>query len=110
MTRRILFGCSRNRLRSPTAEQVFAAWPGVETASAGVSDDADVPISPELLQWADLIAVMEPVHRSKLNARFKAHLAGKRIVCLNVPDDFGYMDEPLVTLLQARVAPHLPRG
>ena len=33
----LLFLCSRNRLRSPTAEQVFAAWPGVETASAGLA-------------------------------------------------------------------------
>jgi UDP-N-acetylmuramyl pentapeptide synthase len=40
LTRHILFVCSRNRLRSPTAEQVFADWPGVETASAGLSPDA----------------------------------------------------------------------
>ncbi|WP_200935043.1 hypothetical protein [Brevundimonas sp. Leaf363] len=36
----LLFLCSRNRLRSPTAEQVVAAWPGVETASAGLAPDA----------------------------------------------------------------------
>jgi len=33
----LLFLCSRNRLRSPTAEPVFADRPGVETASAGLS-------------------------------------------------------------------------
>lgn len=54
MTRHILFICSQNRLRSPTAEQVFADWPGIETASAGLKPDADVPVSPELPQWADL--------------------------------------------------------
>lgn len=43
--RHVLFICSQNRLRSPTAEQVFAAWPGIETASAGLKPDADVPVS-----------------------------------------------------------------
>ena len=47
MSRHVLFICSRNRLRSPTAERVFADWPGIETASAGLAPDAD---SPELLQ------------------------------------------------------------
>ena len=43
----LLFLCSRNRLRSPTAERVFADWPGVETASAGLAPDADEPLTPE---------------------------------------------------------------
>ncbi len=41
MTRNVLFLCSQNRLRSPTAEQVFADWPGIETASAGLLADAE---------------------------------------------------------------------
>jgi len=40
-----LFICSRNRLRSPTAEAIFARWPGVESDSAGLGSDADVPLS-----------------------------------------------------------------
>ena len=100
--------CSRNRLRSPTAEQVFASWPGIETASAGINRDADNPVTPELLQWADLILVMERVHRSKLSAKFKAQMAGKRVVCLEIPDRFDYMEPALVELLKARVPRHLP--
>jgi predicted protein tyrosine phosphatase len=49
----VLFICSGNRLRSPTAEQVFAEWPGVETASAGMSNDADQPVTAELLEWEE---------------------------------------------------------
>ena len=108
MTLKILFVCSRNRLRSPTAEQVFASWPGIETASAGINRDADNPVTPELLQWADLVFVMERVHRSKLSAKFKAHLASKRVVCLEIPDEFDYMEPALVTLLQAKVPRYLP--
>jgi predicted protein tyrosine phosphatase len=54
-TRHVLFVCSRNQLRSPTAENVFSAWPGIEVASAGLDPAADVPVTPELLQWAELI-------------------------------------------------------
>jgi predicted protein tyrosine phosphatase len=60
----VLFICSQNRLRSPTAEQVFADWPGIETSSAGLNHDAENPLTPELLQWADTIFVMERAHRS----------------------------------------------
>lgn len=105
----VLFVCSRNRLRSPTAEQVFADWPGIETASAGLAHDADTPLTPELVVWADVIFVMERVHRAKLGERFGAHLKGKRVVCLAIPDDFELMDPALVKLLRARVPRHLRR-
>ena len=101
--KRVLFICTQNRLRSPTAEQVFASWPGVETDSAGLGNDADVPLSPEQLAWADIIFVMEKVHRSRLGARFKRHLNGKRVICLDIPDEYDYMQPELVALLKAKV-------
>ncbi len=103
----VLFICGKNHLRSPTAEQLFADWSGVETASAGVNNDADVPISQELLEWADLIFVMEPNHRKKLTARFTSEFANKRIICLNISDDYEYMATALITLLEARVGRYL---
>ncbi len=87
---------------------MFASWPGIETASAGINRDADNPVTPELLGWADLILVMERAHRSKLSAKFKAELVGKRVVCLEIPDNFDYMEPALVELLNARVPRHLP--
>lgn len=108
MSRHVLFICSRNRLRSPTAEQVFADWPGIETASAGTQRDADNPVTPETLAWADLIFVMERAHRSKLTSAFGPHLRGKRVICLDIPDEFGFMDPALVGLLKVRVPRHLP--
>lgn len=110
MSRNVLFICTQNRLRSPTAEQVFADWPGVETQSAGLGHEAGQPVSPELLAWADLIFVMEKTHRNKLSKKFRRHLAGKRIVCLDIPDDFDYMDPVLVQLLRAKVPRFLPTG
>ncbi len=104
----ILFICSKNRLRSPTAEQVFADWPGVNTASAGINHDADNPVSPELLEWAELILVMEPMHRRKLADKFKRHLHNTRVISLGIPDDYQFMQPELVALLKRKVAAYLP--
>lgn len=106
--RRILFLCSQNKLRSPTAETVFQSYPGVEVDSAGLNNDAEVPLSVEQLEWADTIMVMETVHRERLNRKFRKHLGGKRIVVLGIPDDYDYMDEALVRLLKVRCQPYLP--
>ena len=108
MPRNVLFICTQNRLRSPTAEQVFAEWPGVETASAGLGNDAEAPVSPELLAWADMIFVMEKAHRNRLSAKFGCHLNGKRVICLDIPDDYDFMDPMLIRLLKQKVVRFLP--
>ena len=104
---RVISICSRNRLRSPTAERVFATWPGVETDSPGLAPDAVCPLKAEQAEWAEVIFVMEKQHRSKLAQRFKGPLKGKRVVCLDVPDDYEYMQAELVALLEKRAPLHL---
>lgn len=106
---RILFLCSLNRWRSPTAEQIFAEHPGIECASAGLNHGAENPLTPELVEWADLIFVMERQHKVKLSSEFKPWLRGKRVVCLNIPDRYQFMDPALVKLLQAKVGGFLPQ-
>lgn len=108
MNHRVLFICSRNRLCSPTAEHLFAQRSGIESASAGLSPDAEHPLTAEDLEWADTVFVMEQVHRSKLAAKFKPWLQDKRVICLGIPDEYDYMDPDLVRLLEMRVVPHLP--
>ena len=97
-----LFICSQNKLRSPSAAEVFSTWPGIETDSAGLNNDAEVPLSPEQLEWADIIFVMERTHRTKLSRQFGRHLRNKRVICLDIADDFGYMQPELVRLLETR--------
>ena len=106
--RRVLFVCGKNRWRSPTAEQVFSEHPGIECSSAGLSHDAETPLSVELVEWAELIFVMEKQHKAKLSAQFQAHLSGKPIVCLNIPDNYRFMDAALVKLLRVKVTPFFP--
>ncbi|MBN8501854.1 MAG: low molecular weight protein tyrosine phosphatase family protein [Sphingomonadales bacterium] len=106
----ILFVCSQNRLRSPTAEQIFADYPGVEVASAGTNNDAENPLTGELVKWADMIVVMERQHKAKLQRKFRTSLRDQRIICLNIPDDYGFMDPALIHLLTTRMARHLPKA
>jgi len=106
----VLFICSANRLRSPTAEQVFSTWPGVETDSAGISTGASVRLSSEQVDWADIIFVMEKTHRKKLIRQFRDRLKDKRLVCLDIPDDYDFMDPVLVRMLENRVGRFLPQA
>ena len=105
----VLFVCSANRLRSPTAEQVFSTWPGIEADSAGISNDASVVLSTEQVEWADIIFVMEKTHRNKLSKKFRASLNGKRVICLDIPDDYEFMDPVLIRILENRVGRFLSR-
>jgi predicted protein tyrosine phosphatase len=106
--RNVLFICSQNRLRSPTAQQVFSSYAGIQCLSAGLGRDAVTPVSAELLDWAELIFVMEKYHRNKLTAKFKPHLVNKRIICLDIPDEYEFMDSALIRLLEIKVTRFLP--
>ena len=106
-TSNVLFLCSANRLRSPTAEHVFADWPNIETDSAGLDAKADIVLSSEQLRWADIIFVMEKTHRSKLSKKYRKHLNGQKVIVLGIPDDYEYLDPALVQLLKTKVGPFL---
>jgi len=106
---RVLFICSRNRLRSPTAAEVFAS-PDIETDSAGLAPDAECVLSAEQVEWADLIFVMERQHKVKLKQRFAAAVQGKRIVCLDIPDRYHFMQPELIALLRQKIGRNLSSG
>ena len=103
----LLFVCSENRLRSPTAERVFSDYPGVKAIGAGTNADASTPVSGDLIAWADVVLVMEKAHRNKVAKKFRDLLKDKRLVVLDIPDQFEYMQPELVNLLKARVARHV---
>lgn len=104
----VLFVCSQNRLRSPTAEQVFSRRADIEVQSAGLDRTCGNPVTPEAVEWADIIFVMEQAHRSKLSRQFRSSLKGQRVICLGIPDDYEFMDPELVRILEAKVPSFLP--
>ena len=105
--KKLLFVCSRNRLRSPTAEAVFSEYDALEVESAGLNRDAEVPLCSDALQWADIIFVMEKSHRRQLSQKFQPWLKGKQIICLDISDKYEYMEPALVELLKEKVLPLL---
>jgi predicted protein tyrosine phosphatase len=100
---KILFLCGKARKRSPTAAAVAADLLGLQTDFAGLSADADERVSPEHLAWADTIAVMEKTQLSRLKRQMGLSLNGKRLVCLDIPDSFEFMQPELVELVTTRL-------
>jgi predicted protein tyrosine phosphatase len=105
--RKILFVCSRNRWRSLTAEKIFDGVHGIHVRSAGTEPNARIKINAGHISWADLIFVMEKKHLRRLQEHFPEEIAGKEIVCLHIPDDYGFMQPELVDLIEASVRPYL---
>ncbi len=101
--KRVLFICGKGRQRSPTAEQVFAELPDWETDSAGLGADADIPVSIEQIEWATHIAVMEKRQLARLRKSFPKLVSGRKLVSLDIPDDFKFMQPQLIDLLKQRI-------
>ena len=99
----ILFICSQNKLRSPTAEVVFCDYEGWNVRSAGLNNDAEVPLGTEDVEWADIIFVMEQAHKKKLKQKFRESLKNQKVVCLGIPDNYDYMDTELIKILNTKV-------
>lgn len=105
--KKILFICSQNKLRSPTAEQVFSMDERLEVRSAGLDKNAMNTLSSDDIEWADIIFVMENSHRNKLSKKYRKYVRGKRVICLNIPDDYEFMDHKLIQILKVSVPRYL---
>lgn len=103
----VLFVCSRNQWRSPTAERMFKRHPVIVARSAGTSPNARRRISPADIGWADVIMVMEGKHRDRIVAEYARLVEHKTIHVLDIPDDYKYMDPELIEILEQTVEPLL---
>ncbi len=105
--RNLLFICSRNQWRSPTAEAIWRKHPDFNAKSAGTSPRAKKTVSPADIRWADLIFVMEQKHKNRLKAEFTRLLDHKPVHVLDIPDEYKYMDPELVRELESVVGAYL---
>ena len=101
---KLLFICSRNRIRSLTAERLFSQIQGFEVRSAGTQPGARIVVTSGQLGWADFLFVMEKAHLRKLQERFPEELEGKQVVTLHIPDDYIFDQPELRDELWSRVA------
>jgi predicted protein tyrosine phosphatase len=104
---KILFICSKNQWRSPTAEKVFHGMYDYNVRSAGTEKGARVKVTEGHIGWADIIFVMEKKHVRRLKENFPFALDNKKIINLDIPDDYQYMDDDLIEILKVRVSEHL---
>ena len=107
MRLKLLFICSRNQWRSPTAEALLRGHIGYEARSAGTSEAARVRVNAGHIEWADRIFVMEKRHRQLLEQRFGHDVKGKSVTVLDIPDEYQANDPELVALLRDRLTSHL---
>jgi len=101
---KLLFVCGHNQRRSVTAERLFQGCAAYEVRSAGTERGATIRVSEELLEWADVIFVMEENHLQRLWQKFKPFLKGKRLVNLQIPDQYGAMAPELFEVLRERLS------
>jgi len=106
---KILFVCSANVDRSPTAHRIYTDYPGIEAKSAGTSWYAHVRITKELVQWADVILCMENWQKHFVEREFSDLISNKKVDFLDIPDDYVYMNPALIELIKEKVDPWLSR-
>lgn len=99
----ILFVCTANRLRSPTAEAIFSGRADIDVRSAGLDPEAPCRVDAELIAWADRIYAMESHHREKIRKKFKRALGKTPIITLGIPDEYEFMQPELIEILKRRL-------
>jgi len=102
--KKLLFLCGKARMRSPTAAEVCRRWKDVEADFAGLSNDADEPLTSEQIDTTDIIFVMEQRQKKRLRSLFGHQLANKRIVCLDIPDNYDFMQAELIDILEVKLS------
>lgn len=104
----LLFVCSRNKRRSLTAEHLLRTSTSCHVRSAGTEPSARVQVRAADIEWADVVYAMEQTHVERLrDRRFRAAVVTTRVICLDIPDEYEYMDPELVEILTAALAEYL---
>jgi protein-tyrosine phosphatase len=76
----ILFVCSRNQWRSPTAEHIYKNHPSFNAKSAGTEPSARIKVNAKMINWADIIFVMEKKQKQRMLEKFREEISQKRII------------------------------
>jgi predicted protein tyrosine phosphatase len=112
---RVLFVCTANISRSPTAEAVFreltrADPAGHEARSAGISAErgSGRQVTEADLEWADVVCVMEAAHYAYLLRRWS--LPAGKVRVLGIPDMYSPGDPVLEELLRTQILLLLAEG
>jgi|SRR3989344_356768 len=97
---KVLFICNQNLNRSKTAENLFSKK--FDTKSAGLYNER--PVNENQISWADVIVVMEDEQRNEIAKRFPKQYIKKRIVSLDVEDNYFYNQPQLIRILKDKMS------
>jgi protein-tyrosine phosphatase len=103
---KLLVLCGRNKKRSRTAEFIYKNDPRLEIRSAGISPSSVRKVSDNDMNWAELVLVMEKNQKNKVKEMF-SHLELPQIDVLDIPDEYEFMDEELITMLKSSINTYL---
>jgi predicted protein tyrosine phosphatase len=101
----LLFICSKNQWRSPTAELLFKNHPIHQARSAGTSDKARIKVNQKMIDWAKVIFVMERKHLDIIRQRFS--FDDQTHVVLDIEDNYPFGDAELIAILKVNLAKYL---
>lgn len=101
--KRVLTVCSANMLRSPTMAHVLSADPyNYNTRSAGIAGFALIPVTNDLLMWADEIVCADSEHTTVINKMLQKLDIDKPLINLRIPDNYEYRNPNLIDLIKLR--------
>ena len=103
--KRVLTVCSANMLRSPTIAHVLSANPyNFNTRSAGTAGFALIPVTTDLLMWADEIVCADTEHALDIRNKLMNLNLDKVVINLGIPDIYEYRNPELIKLIKERYA------
>ncbi len=100
--KKLLFVCTVNLNRSPTAEALFKGSKKYQAKSVGINQLAKTVISGQAIRWADIVFCMENIHKEYILENFP-EVNSKEIIVLNIPDIYIKDDPELVNLLKKKL-------
>ena len=99
--KKVLCVCSGGILRSPTVAWVLSNDPfNFNTRAVGaIQKYAMIQLDEFQIEWADEIVCMEEKHVAAVK---RLGAKDKKIICLNLSDDFTYRDPELIKIISKR--------
>lgn len=101
--KKVLFVCSAGILRSATAARIYAKK--YNTRAAGSAQYALIPITNDLLAWADEIVFVNAENHQAVAHHWDLDSFEKPIKVLNIPDSYEHMHPELIAHFEQQYEP-----
>jgi predicted protein tyrosine phosphatase len=101
----VLFVCTENLARSPTAAALFSELQGQvgrhNARAVGTAPHAPRRLTTRELAWAELVAVMEPRHLGMILSHWPQH--AKKVVVLQIEEHLASSERELRRILEPKI-------